>query len=366
MGVLSDGTFTVKHPWVSQYLDALARAYYEAIMKNEKDRPTYYWSPQPKTIQRLGSVEGVSGLLEMELDKTQSARILALAALRVFENPRHPAHFALWGRPTDKRSAQVVYEMIHHQIPLITSPTYWMGNEQMLYHLHRQQAFEFPLQNRAHPKNDDEEDRLQARKAVAEAAAQRATIPRGVRRIIKAGSSPELGIPVTAHGKLHASTPALSTMAGNDEAHVVTVDGRPVPVRRSCRQAAKQGTGTTNPSGLGSSTAVNDMVAPSGASRMGLRGKKRKATDVEEAKGPLCEAQSGKKNEVRSSKRITLKAPAYESTTATPPSDAPSSSTSGFRWTYPLLSGPMLGGTDSDLREHSFILMSASTILIVK
>lgn len=135
MGVLSDGTFTVKHPWVSQYLDALARAYYEAIMKNEKDRPTYYWSPQPKTIQRLGSVEGVSGLLEMELDKTQSARILALAALRVFENPRHPAHFALWGRPTDKRSAQVVYEMIREcHLSLRSSPLSSSQSQTTRYH----------------------------------------------------------------------------------------------------------------------------------------------------------------------------------------------------------------------------------------
>lgn len=298
-GVLSDGTMTIRHPWVSQYLDALGREYQKIV------KPMFYWAQQSRAIQKLGTIEGVNKLLNIneELDETRSSCVLALAALKVFGSINHAAHFALWGRPTDMRSAKVVYEVLYHQPQLIESPFYWMGNQEMLRLLHRHHSFAFPVENAANPKNEDEEDRDEARREVEaywarEAEGGESIVPAGVRRVVKAGTPPKHGIPV-------AASPSSSSMSDeNEEVDVVLLEATgSTTARRSLRQAIKCNRAQRS---RGSSTAVSNTPVEAQSSgepqSKTRRMQKRGREEAEEEHGCEDEVQR-ERDEVRPTRR---------------------------------------------------------------
>lgn len=99
---------TADHPNVARYLDSLARAYHAHM---EKLGPsTSRFSKQSPAVCKLGKVESVNAMLGAgsDLDQQQCECILALAALKTYNNPSHPAHFALWGRSIDERTEALV------------------------------------------------------------------------------------------------------------------------------------------------------------------------------------------------------------------------------------------------------------------
>ncbi|KAF9819175.1 hypothetical protein IEO21_02346 [Rhodonia placenta] len=144
-GVLSDGTFTVCHPHVDRYIDGLTRAYRKA-----NGAPPNYWHVQSLSARRLGEVSRVNALLDIgtELDETECECVLALAALKLYTQPTHPAHLALWGRPMDQRTIDLVCKLLSPRPQVIDPPMYWMGERVMLWHLHQHQNWDFPRQSR--------------------------------------------------------------------------------------------------------------------------------------------------------------------------------------------------------------------------
>ncbi|KAI0915689.1 hypothetical protein AcV5_003542 [Taiwanofungus camphoratus] len=143
-GVLEDGRVTVNHPMIDNYLLALARAY----QGNHAQLGT---GPSPMLTDKKGKaglsrVQNVRALLgmSMELNALQSECIVALAALKVYGNPRHLAHFALWDKKVRNRTAQVVHNIVYHDPPVIHSPIAWIGTKECLWVLDHLQALTYP------------------------------------------------------------------------------------------------------------------------------------------------------------------------------------------------------------------------------
>ncbi|EED85029.1 predicted protein, partial [Postia placenta Mad-698-R] len=135
---------TADHPNVARYLDSLARAYHAHM---EKLGPsTSRFSKQSPAVCKLGKVESVNAMLGAgsDLDQQQCECILALAALKTYNNPSHPAHFALWGRSIDERTEALVTKIAYHKPALIELPTGWFGGSEAIWHLRRHQGLAFP------------------------------------------------------------------------------------------------------------------------------------------------------------------------------------------------------------------------------
>ncbi len=105
-GILEDGTITVRHTFVDRYLSNIPRA--------PNDRYTQHFEPDNffgEKRKHNESVADVIGIRE-SLTNKQTDCIFALAALKVFYHPHHPAHFTFWGKDHCKKTADRVQSVL--------------------------------------------------------------------------------------------------------------------------------------------------------------------------------------------------------------------------------------------------------------
>lgn len=91
------------------------------------------------------SVQEVLQLAQgVSITEKDSDCIFALAALKVFYHPVHPAHFTFWGKATGKKTAKRVEKVLYMDPPMIASPVGWMGFWEMLSFIDGYQTQHFP------------------------------------------------------------------------------------------------------------------------------------------------------------------------------------------------------------------------------
>ncbi|KAI0940631.1 hypothetical protein AcW1_003777 [Taiwanofungus camphoratus] len=165
-GVLIDGRVTANHPFVCRYLLALSDTLWDCPAPSgaRLSQPRPAMNKKGKTS--LSKVENVCTLLNREgLNKLACECVVALAAMRVYPNPHHAAHFGLWDKSVRRRTAQTVHKIYYHEPPVIESPMVWIGLRECLWALGRLQVRTFP------PKlNDGQNDMRVLRKRKASAA----------------------------------------------------------------------------------------------------------------------------------------------------------------------------------------------------
>ncbi|OSX66712.1 hypothetical protein POSPLADRAFT_1053332 [Postia placenta MAD-698-R-SB12] len=303
-GVLSDGTFTVCHPHVDRYIDGLTRAY-----RKVNGAPPNYWHVQSLSARRLGEVSRVNALLDIgtELDETHCECVLALAALKLYTQATHPAHLALWGRPMDQRTIDLVCKLLYRKRQLIVSPVGWSGPDQMTVQLYWRQADAFPAQHDAHPatqaylrklkKKAAEAERAAAREAAqAERAAAREAAKAAAAAQPKKAPRARARAPRTKNTASRGNARAVNVVAApaadeTSEVDVITVEAsRTAPARRPARQSTTRGkTAAPVPSSSSATPPIagpkeapqkRTIVIPARANRTDRRGS---STAVEEA-----------------------------------------------------------------------------------
>ncbi|KZT67136.1 hypothetical protein DAEQUDRAFT_404979 [Daedalea quercina L-15889] len=107
-GVLEDGRWTARHPFVQTYLVNLGNIYASATgftggstSRGEAARDVY-------GCTEVGRVEDVGEVIGTHLSCATAEIVFTLSALEVVDRIRHPAHFALWGETVRERTAVVV------------------------------------------------------------------------------------------------------------------------------------------------------------------------------------------------------------------------------------------------------------------
>lgn len=113
----------------------------------------------------------VSEILDVgvKLDEYQSDCVFALAALKVLHHPKHPKHFAFWGRDPAQKTAERVQKVIDLSPCPIESPVGWLGIPENLWLVDGLQASLFPTKKEG--KKVDNGMLLRKRKAQANASA---------------------------------------------------------------------------------------------------------------------------------------------------------------------------------------------------
>ncbi|TBU54430.1 hypothetical protein BD310DRAFT_951469 [Dichomitus squalens] len=187
-GVLPSGQLTENHPLVNAYIDALARL----IPREPKPKPLAASSasspasaaaplsqpdatalPQHKPFELtywvahhagIASTLTVNNVISQQfqlfpspaarlyaaevpkLSQAQKEAIFTLAALKVMNHPRHPAHFAFWGKNILERTAQVVDSVVRLRPCPIVSNVGWMGIPENTWALGGLQSLYIPAQ----------------------------------------------------------------------------------------------------------------------------------------------------------------------------------------------------------------------------
>ncbi|KAI1785906.1 hypothetical protein LXA43DRAFT_975984 [Ganoderma leucocontextum] len=185
-GVLASGHLTDNHPLVNTYIDALAR-----IIPRHANKPTpssastpasaaaslpspdttappqhapyqlTYWVAHHAGIAATLTVSNVisqqfqlfpshtARLYAAEVPKLTQAQkeaIFVLAALKVMNHPKHPAHFAFWAKNVLERTAQVVDSVLQLRPCPVSSSVGWMGIQENTWALEGLQSLYVPAQ----------------------------------------------------------------------------------------------------------------------------------------------------------------------------------------------------------------------------
>ncbi|GJE97418.1 hypothetical protein PsYK624_136360 [Phanerochaete sordida] len=160
-GLQDDGKITVRHPFVDRFIARMP-----TISPAEGRRPPIeaWWKKgiKEKTVSEVLNV-GAS------LDEYQSDCVFALAALKVLHHPKHPKHFAFWGRDPAQKTAERVQKVFDFSPCPIESPVGWLGIQENLWLVDGLQASQFPTKKEG--KKVDNGMLLRKRKAHASAAA---------------------------------------------------------------------------------------------------------------------------------------------------------------------------------------------------
>nr|VWO98983.1 Beta-xylanase (EC [Ganoderma boninense] len=185
-GVLASGQLTDNHPLVNAYIEALGR-----IVPRHANKPTSSSASTPASAAAslpspdsaappqhapyrlthwvahhagIAATLTVSNVISQQLQlfpspaahlyrsevpkltQAQKEAIFVLAALKVMNHPKHPAHFAFWAKNVLERTAQVVDSVLQLRPCPVLSSVGWMGIQENTWALEGLQSLYIPAQ----------------------------------------------------------------------------------------------------------------------------------------------------------------------------------------------------------------------------
>ena len=110
-GLLENGRVTANHPLVTSYLRSVRRVANDRDVTPGDD--PFGWKPKVKEDREVYEVLGYE---KGSFTQRESDCIFVLAALKVYYNPKHRAHFTFWGKAAVEGTAERVQKTLGESI----------------------------------------------------------------------------------------------------------------------------------------------------------------------------------------------------------------------------------------------------------